>query len=218
MRTIRTLVAGAACIALLPAVGFAQNGRSFTDSWFWGAKGGVTTFESASERVTAPHVGAEWLITRSRVALAISVEQAFFETVAGVFDPTSVGSVRAVDVADLRRYHMGLMLFPKRFGALRPYGGLGLAINVVQDAAPRGSFTSPASQDTIFRRVDDQSSRASLVVTAGLQAQYSRVSVFGQLSSMATRSNFLLNGSANTFMLEGGIRYNLVGAIESLKK
>src|SRR5688500_17419317 len=41
MRTIRTLTAGLACAALLPAAVAAQSVpqkvRSFTDSWYWGA-------------------------------------------------------------------------------------------------------------------------------------------------------------------------------------
>ena len=219
MRTIRTLAAALACIALLPAVSAAQNGRLFTDSWFWGAKSGVTMLKpSSNESVSAPHVGAEWLITRTHAALSLSVEQAFFESVAGVFDPSVTGSVRPVDVQDMRRYHIGLLLFPKQYGTVRPYGGLGYAINVIQDASPRGTFASPATQDTIFNRVDDQSSRASLVLTAGLQVQFSYFSMFGQASTMGTRSNFLISGGSNTTMIEGGIRYNLVRAIDDQRK
>ena len=99
MRTIRTLTAGLACVAFLPALAAAQSAppsvpqkaRSFTDSWYWGAKGGVSMFSSATEDISAPSVGAEWMITRTRVAMYLSVEQAFFETEGAVFDPTSVG-------------------------------------------------------------------------------------------------------------------------------
>ena len=33
---------------------------------------------------------------------------------------------------------------------------------------------------------------------------------------MATRNRFLINGKANTYLLEAGLRYNLVDAIEKL--
>ena len=216
MRTIRTLAAGAACVALLPAVGSAQNGRHFEDSWFWGAKSGITMLTSASEKINAPTFGAEWLITRSRGALYFSVEQAFFDTEAGVYDPTSTGSVRAVEVSDLRRYNLSLYGFPKSFGILRPYAGIGLALNVLQEAAPMGTFSSPQIQDSVFSRVDQETSRAAVVMTAGLQAQYSRFSIFGQVSTMPTRRNFLINGASNTTMIEAGIRYNLATAIEKI--
>ena len=55
MRTIRTLTAGLACAALLPAVVSAQQVpakvRAFTDSWYWGAKGGVSMFGAAAEDI-----------------------------------------------------------------------------------------------------------------------------------------------------------------------
>src|SRR5690242_18327328 len=104
MRTIRTLTAGLACAVVLPAVAAAQQvpqkARSFTDSWYWGAKGGVSMFGAAAEDISAPTFGGEWLITRTRVAMYLSVEQSFFDTQGGVFDPTSAGSVRIVDIKD----------------------------------------------------------------------------------------------------------------------
>ena len=75
MRTIRTLTATLACAALLPALAAAQTVpqkvRSFTDSWYWGAKGGVSMFSAATEDVSAPTVGGEWMITRTRVAMYV---------------------------------------------------------------------------------------------------------------------------------------------------
>jgi hypothetical protein len=34
---------------------------------------------------------------------------------------------------------------------------------------------------------------------------------------MPTRRNFLINGASNTFVIEAGVRFNLIGAVESLK-
>ena len=220
MRTIRMLTAGLACAALLPAVVAAQTvpakARSFTDSWYWGAKGGVSMFGAAAEDISAPTVGGEWMITRTKIAMYVSVEQSFFDTQGGVFDPTSAGSVRVVDIKDSRRYNLQLFAFPKQFGAFRPYAGLGYALVMIRDANPEGTFTSPSSQDSILTSVNDQSSRTTPVFTLGGQLDFSRAALFVQASTMATRNRFLINGKANTYLIEGGLRYNVADAIEKL--
>ena len=127
MRMIRTLTAGLACVAFLPALAAAQaapqslpqKARTFTDSWYWGAKGGVSVFSSATEDITAPMVGAEWLITRTRVAMYVSIEQSFFDTEGSVSDASSIGGERLVNIHDSRRYNMQLFAFPKRARLLR---------------------------------------------------------------------------------------------------
>ena len=220
MRTIRMLTAGLACAALLPAVVAAQTvpakARSFTDSWYWGAKGGVSMFGAAAEDISAPTVGGEWMITRTKIAMYVSVEQSFFDTQGGVFDPTSAGSVRVVDIKDSRRYNLQLFAFPKQYGSFRPYAGLGFALITIRDAQPMGTFSTPTSQDSIYADVDDQSSRTTPVFTLGGQYDFNRFALFAQASTMATRNRFLINGKANTYLLEAGLRYNLVDAIEKL--
>jgi opacity protein-like surface antigen len=223
MRTIRTLTAGLACV-LLPAVAAAQaapqsvpnKARTFTDSWYWGAKGGISMFGSAAEDISAPSVGAEWMITRTRIAMYVSVEQSFFDTQGAVFDPTSAGGARIVDIKDSRRYNLQLFAFPKQYGSFRPYAGLGFALISIRDAQPTGTFSSAGSQDTVFARVNDESSRTTPVFTLGGQYDVQRFALFVQASTMATRNRFLINGKANTYLIEGGLRYNLVDAIEKL--
>ena len=213
MRSIRSTAAGLACVVLLPAVLLAQRGPAYQNSWYWGAKGGVALMESLSERVSAPTAGVDWLITREHVALNVSFEQAFFETTTGILDATVPGSVRPVDVSDMRRYQASLYAMPKAYGSVLPYFGVGVAINTLRDVAPAGSFSSPGNQDSVFTRVNDLSTRASVVFTLGAQANFRVFSLFAQGAIMPTRSNFLMNGAANTYMIEGGIRYNLVNAI-----
>ena len=48
-------------------------------------------------------------------------------------------------------------------------------------------------------------------------AQVQRASLFAQVATMPTRNNFLINGAANTFMLEAGVRFNLLKAIDRLQ-
>jgi outer membrane protein W len=225
MRIVRTFRLALAAAAILPALAGAQSTsqppRVFADSWFWGAKGGSTMFTTGAQgtsKVSAPTIGAEWLITRTHTALYVSVEQAFFSNTAGVFDASAPGSVRSVDISDLRRYNAGVFFFPKQYGSVRPYAGLGLAINVIQNADPQGTYSSEDSQQLVFEAVDEQSSRVAAVFTLGAQAQVQqRLSVFAQAATMPTRRNFLINGASNTFVIEAGVRFNLIGAVESLK-
>lgn len=221
MRIVRTVARVVAGAAFIPALVLAQKpaDRTFNDSWFWGVKGGATMFTVANgaAQKTAPSVGAEWLITRTRIALNISIEQSFFDDQAGVYDPTVSGSFRPVDISDWRRYQASVFFFPGAVSNLRPYAGMGLAINVIQNAAPEGQFTSQDAQDNVFQQVSDFSSRASAVFTGGAQYAVGRASLFGQVNAMPTRSHFLISGSGYTFMFEGGIRYNIGSAIEKLK-
>ncbi|MGQ0539995.1 MAG: hypothetical protein ACT4R6_13695 [Gemmatimonadaceae bacterium] len=218
MRLVRTVVVAVVSTAAVPALASSQSG--FDNGWFWGAKGGVTRFDAIDtesggfKSVNATSVGGEWLITRTRGALVLSVEQAFFDEVAAVFDPTSPGGARAVDISDMRRYHVGVLAFPVSWGGARPYLGIGYAANVIQEASPRGTFSSEEAMDSVFTRVDRQTSRASFVVTAGIQAQTGRFAFFAQAATMPTRDRFLINGSSNTFMFEGGIRYRISDAFE----
>lgn len=190
----------------------------FEDSWYWGAKAGMSSFDpDGAGRVSASSFGAEWLITRRRAGLYLSVDQSFFDATAGVFDPSVQGSVRSVDVSDWRRYAAGLLAFPVTMGSLRPYLGVGLTINVLQKADPRGTFASTASQTSVFNAVEEQTSKVSPTFTGGAQLQIGRAALFGQVSSMSTRNNFLISGASHTFVLEGGLRFNIASAIEQMK-
>src|SRR4051812_44780006 len=125
MRMTRLFVAGVIAAVALPTAAHAQRVRDFEDSWFWGVKGGVSTFsKSYDNNGTAATYGLEWLITRTRGALYISADQADVDAVGAVFDPEAAGSVRDVEVNKLRRVGFAALAFPKRFGRFRPYGGL----------------------------------------------------------------------------------------------
>lgn len=221
MRMVRTAVTAFAVLAFVPGVLRAQadsmSARNFNDSWFWGVNGGVMMFNAGADQnvqVTAPSVGAEWLITRTRFALRLTIQQAFFEEQSAIFDPTVQGAVRPVDVKNWRRYAAELYFIPKAYGSMRPYMGLGLAINALQEAVPRGSFASPESMDSVFTTVDQFSTRASAVALLGTQWNIGRSAIFFQGSAMPTRNNFLMSRSHYTYVLEGGIRYNFGSAIE----
>lgn len=220
MRMVRTI--GFTLLLAAPMAMEAQQGGNarsqFEDSWYWGAKGGMSSFDpNGAGRINATSVGGEWLITRSRAGLYLSIDQSFFDQTAGVFDPTVQGSVRSVDISDWRRYSAALMAFPITLGSLRPYAGVGLTVNVIQNADPRGTFTSVASQTAVFDAVADQTSKVSAMFIGGAQLQVGRAALFGQVSALPTRNNFLIAGASHTFVLEGGIRFNVASAIEQLR-
>ncbi|MGH7710156.1 MAG: hypothetical protein ACREOG_02670 [Gemmatimonadaceae bacterium] len=220
MRLARTVVVAVLAAAAVPTLALAQSASGFDNGWFWGAKGGITQFDAidtqtgGNKTVSAATVGGEWLITRTRGGLYLSVEQAFFDELSAVFDPSAPGGARPVDISDMRRYHMGVLAYPVTWAGARPYLGVGYAVNVIQNASPRGTFPSEGAMDSVFTRVDRQSTRASFVITAGIQAHMGRWALFAQAGSMPTRDNFLINASSNTFMFEGGIRYRISDAIE----
>jgi hypothetical protein len=66
-------------------------------------------------------------------------------------------------------------------------------------------------------QLDRQKDRVSFITMAGIQAQYQRVSLFGQVTYMPAKADFLLNGRS-TYILEAGIRYNFGASKERLDK
>jgi hypothetical protein len=212
MRTVRWMFSVLALVALTPAVSAAQSNRLFENAWFWGAKAGLMNFSTGIENKTAPLVGAEWLITRNKAGLYLSAEQAFFDATGYVFD----GNGQQVNVAlkDSRRYTAALLAFPVAWGSLRPYGGVGLSLNLIQHAtADQSQITDPDQEDVVANAVHDERDRVSFIIMGGLQAQYRRFSVFGQGTFMPARANFFFSGRS-TYIVEAGIRYNVGSSID----
>ena len=212
MRTVRWMSSVLALVALTPVVSAAQSNRLFENAWFWGAKAGLMNFSTGIENKTAPLVGAEWLITRNRAGLYLSAEQAFFNATGYVAD----GNGQVVDVAlkDSRRYTAALLAFPVNWGSLRPYGGVGLALNLIQHATvDQSQVTDPDQEDVIANAVHEERDRVAFLIMGGLQAQYRRFSVFGQATYMPARANFFFSGRS-TYILEAGIRYNVGSSID----
>jgi hypothetical protein len=207
-------------VMLVPAVAFAQANASAAptrDAWYWGINGGAMMFNAgydSEQSVMAPSVGGEWFIMRQRFALRVAVQQAFFDEQTAVYDPTVSSAARPVDVKDWRRYAVEVYAMPSGDRMLVPYAGGGVALNVLQNANPVGSFVSQESLEQVYTDVDNFSTRASLVMTAGTQINFGRSAIFVQASAMPTRNAFLLNRSAYTAVFEGGIRYSFGSGIE----
>jgi hypothetical protein len=217
MRKTRWLLAGLLCAALVPSVGSAQRTRQFEDSWFWGVKGGVSTFApTLGESETSATYGADWLITRRRGALYISLDEANVSTTSAVFDPSVDGEIRAVGVEKLRRVTAAALAFPKAFGRFRPYAGAGLALSIIGDAYPLATADETSVDELVWDRVDNRSSQAGFVLMGGGQFHFKRLAVFAQASMLPSSNRFLLNDSSLGFF-EAGLRYNFSGSREGLR-
>ena len=213
MRTVRWMSSVLALVALTPVVSAAQSNRLFENAWFWGAKAGLMNFSTGNNNsTTAPLVGAEWLITRNKAGLYLSAEQAFFNTTGYVTDGN--GEQFNVALKDSRRYTAALLAFPVNWGSLRPYGGVGLSLNLIQHATlDQSQIIDPDQADVIANAVHEDRDRVAFIMMGGVQAQYRRFSVFGQATFMPARANFFFSGRS-TYILEAGIRYNVGSSID----
>lgn len=217
MRSFRSPILGLALLSALPTIGSAQAGRLFKDSWFWGAKTGVMSYSTrAVSNAVAPLFGGEWLITRTKGALYVSYDQTLFNNDAAIDDATSTGGQRLIAIDDMRRVTFAALAFPREWMGVRPYAGLGMALNFIQEAQPLGTFSNAAVENDIYATVEDRRTRASILLMGGVQAQYSRWSVFGQATMMPAHATFLIDGRS-TYFLEGGIRYNIGSSIERIR-
>ena len=217
MRTIRVLAAVFALLTV-PQIGSAQEGRHFKDSWFWGAKVGSMKFKTLESKGYAQLIGAEWLITRSRGALYLALDETFFgkENFSAVPNPYDADDgLASVVLRDLRRATVAAMVFPTmKRGYLRPYAGAGFVLLDFNAAHPEVGYADPAESQYVLEEIENSKSGASALGIVGLQAQFRRLSAFGQGSFMpASGSGFLLNDSY-TMILEVGLRYNIGTSID----
>lgn len=217
MRTIRVL---AALFALLtvPQIAGAQEGRLFKDSWFWGAKVGSMKFETVESKGYAQLIGAEWLITRTRGALYLAADETFFgdDSFSAVDNPYNTTNGRApIILRDMRRFTVAGMVFPTmKRGYLRPYAGAGFVLMEFHAATPETQSTNSGENQYVLTELENAKSGASLLGIVGLQAQFRRLSAFGQGSMMpAQGTTFLLNGNY-TLIFEAGLRYNIGTSID----
>jgi outer membrane protein W len=214
MRFVRSLLAvgviGAlAVLAPRAAQAQAQADRAFEDSWFWGVKGGVMQFWTSDvNHAPAPLAGLDMLITRRNVGLNIALDQAFFDETGTYpeydFDGVSLGTEGRARLRNMRRYSASLLAFPKRYGALRPYAGIGFALNVIQKTDVLASDPQADAETSI----EDVRSRGAVLLTGGVQGQFRRVSLFGQVALMPAKSRFFFSNNETVF-LEAGVRYNI---------
>jgi len=204
----------ATALVLPASAADAQRAGNFDDSWFWGLKGGVNTFSTGDGgHASVPTWGLDWLITRSKGGLYVTGDESFFGRSVTAVDPASSSGSRQVRINNMRRIGFAGVIFPHRFGAVRPYAGLGAALSILGSAVAQKDSAGKVAGQSFVDRTERERSRASLLVMAGAQVQMRRAALFAQETVLPGGPDFLIR-SAMSF-LEVGIRYNFGTSIES---
>ena len=210
MCTARRVGCVAMLATMLPAVALPQSLHNFKDSWFWGVKGGVVSFRTTTVDDTAePLAGIEWLLTRTQGALYLSLDESRFTASSTIRD--SLGGLHNIAIEDMRRATAAAMAFPLSIdvavGVVRPYAGVGFALNFIQEASLSAIPADPAIRRDVEERLENQQDRAAPLLIVGLQLHVGRLAAFVQGTAMPAENDFLLNGRTTAFA-EAGLRIN----------
>ena len=213
MQKLRAVAMALAAMTVVSASGNAQEMRNFDNSWFWGFKSGINTFSAPGHGNTSTvNLGIDWLITRTRGGLYVSGEQSIFKRDVDIFDATSNTGERTVQVSDMRRITVAGLAFPKHFGGITPYGGVGYTIAVLGDARIRVDSANTFPNNSFVDLVDQARSRSAVVGIVGVQIQTKRAAIFAQESMIPSNTNFLFSSVMSFF--EFGVRYNFGTSID----
>jgi hypothetical protein len=207
----------AVAVALVAAVVVSSSAsaqaRNFDNSWFWGFKTGINTFTVPGHGNTSTvDLGIDWLITRTKGGLYVSGNQSIFEKDLEFGDPTSSTGQRTVRVNDLRRITLAAVAFPKHFGGITPYAGLGFTLAVLGDARIFVDSANTFPTNSFFDEVDRERSRSAAMGLAGVQIQTKRAAIFAQETILPSSSTFLFRSALSFF--EFGVRYNFGSSID----
>jgi hypothetical protein len=213
MQKFRAVVVALVATLVVSASANAQGMRNFDNSWFWGFKSGINTFSAPGHGNTSTvDLGIDWLITRTRGGLYVSANQSIFGRDVEVFDPTARRNERTVLVNDLRRISFAAVAFPKHFGTITPYGGIGYMIAVLGDARVRVDSADTFPNNAFFDNVESRRSRGAVFGMAGVQIQTKRAAIFAQETMLPSNTNFMFSSVLSFF--EFGVRYNFGSSID----
>ena len=213
MEKHRAVVVALVATLVVSASANAQEMRNFDNSWFWGFKSGVNSFSVPGHGNTSTvDFGVDWLITRQKGGLYVSGNQSVFERDLEFLDPTSNSGQRTVRVNDMRRITLAGVVFPKHFGGITPYGGVGYMIAVLGDARIFVDSANTFPSNAFFDEVDRERSRSAVVGLAGVQIQTSRAAIFAQETIVPSNQTFLFRSVMSFF--EFGVRWNFGSSID----
>jgi hypothetical protein len=213
MQKLRAVAVAVIAAAVASTEAAAQSSRNFEDSWFWGAKAGVNTFSIPGEGNTSTaNLGIDWLITRKKGGLYVSGDQSIFERNVYFIDPSSINGQRTVVVNDLRRITFAGVAFPKRFGGIIPYGGIGYMIAVAGDARIQVDSGDTQPTNSFVDAIDELRSRGSALGMVGVQIQTRRAAIFVQETLLPSTNRFMFPSVLSFF--EFGVRYNFGTSID----
>jgi hypothetical protein len=212
MQKLKAVAAAAVAVFVVSSSAHAQERRNFDNSWFWGFKTGINTFATPGNGNTSTlDLGIDWFITRSKGGLYVSGNQSIFEK---DFDVIDLGnnSVRTIRVNDLRRISFAALAFPKHFGGITPYGGLGYMIAVLGDARVFLDSANTFPSNAFLDETDRRRSRSSILGMAGVQIQTKRAAIFAQETMIPSNNDFMFTSVLSFF--EFGVRYNFGSSID----
>ncbi|MFL5550667.1 MAG: hypothetical protein ACJ77Q_09360 [Gemmatimonadaceae bacterium] len=213
MQKFRAVAVAAVATIVASASANAQQMRNFDNSWFWGFKSGVNTFAVPGHGNTSTvDLGIDWLITRTKGGLYVSGNQSIFERDLEVFDQASQTGRRTIRVNDLRRITLAGVAFPKHFGGITPYGGIGYTLAVLGDARVFVDTANTFPSNAFLDQVESMRSRSAVMGMAGVQIQTKRAAIFAQETLLPSNSNFLFSSVLSFF--EFGVRYNFGSSID----
>jgi hypothetical protein len=223
MRAIRVL-AVAALVSLDFSAAAAQTTRHFENSWFWGAKGGLLSYQVFSDTNAFTWlVGGDWLITRKKGGLYVAFDHAQVG-LDSVFVNDSLSPLdtapRVVHLEGMRRFTFAGMLFPFENDRIYPYIGGGFTLSVIQRAEAQGNFRNATQQNLVLNTVQSFKSVASPTFMVGTQLRLPLLpSAFIQATATPTSNLFFLfMGTGWRTTVEVGARYNAGSSIEELRK
>ena len=213
MQKLRAVFVALVATVVVSGSARAQGNRSFDNSWFWGFKSGVNSFSVPGHGNTSTvDLGIDWVITRTKGGLYVSGNQSIFQRDLEFLDPSSTSGQRTVRVHDMRRITLGALAFPKHFGGITPYGGLGYTIAVLGDAQVFVDSANTFPTNAFLDEVENERSRSAVVGIAGVQIQASRMAIFAQETIAPSNNNFLFRSVLNFF--EFGVRLNFGSSID----
>ena len=117
-----------------------------------------------------------------------------------------------MQVKDLRRITLAAVVFPKHFGGITPYGGLGYTIAVLGDARVFVDSADTFPNNAFLDEVERRRSRSAVLGMAGIQIQTKRAAIFAQETMLPSNSSFLFSSVLSFF--EFGVRYNFGSSID----
>ena len=213
MQKLRAVAVAVVATIVVSASANAQEMRNFDNSWFWGFKSGINTFAVPGHGNTSTvDLGIDWLITRTKGGLYVSANQSVFERDLEFLDPASRTGQRTVRVNDMRRITLAGVAFPKHFGGITPYAGLGFTIAVLGDARIFVDSANTFPTNSFTDEVESERSRSSAMGMAGVQIQMRRAAIFAQETLIPSNNSFLFRSVLNFF--EFGIRINFGSSID----
>ena len=213
MQKLRAVAVAVVATIVVCASANAQANRNFDNSWFWGFKSGINSFAVPGHGNTSTvDLGVDWVITRMRGGLYVSANQSVFERDLEFLDPASNTGKRTIRVNDMRRITVAGLAFPKHFGGITPYAGLGFMIAVLGDARVFVDSANTFPTNSFLDEIERERSRSTALVMAGVQIQTKRAAIFGQETLIPSNNSFLFRSVLNFF--EFGIRINFGSSID----